>query len=121
MLRVSAASARLSALRRVSSDGQVDGYGLESQERAIRAWTRGSGHALTRVVRDAGVSGATDALDQPGLADVLQALSRDEADGLVVARLDTGARADGPGGHTGRHLAEREGGLRRGCRAGAAG
>ncbi len=78
---------------RVSSDGQLDGYGLDSQERSIRAFVRAQGHTLTRLVRDVGVSGATDALDRPGLSEVLQVLARAQAGGLVVARLDRLARA----------------------------
>lgn len=78
---------------RVSSDSQIDGYGLASQESAVRAWCRNNNHRLVRLVSDLGVSGATDALDRPGLSEVLSALNTGEADGLVVARLDRLARA----------------------------
>ena len=78
----------LIAYTRISSDGQMDGYGLDSQVLSIRAWADSSRHEVRGVVSDVGVSGATNALDRPGLSEVLQALTVGEADGLVVARLD---------------------------------
>ena len=84
---------KLVAYIRISSDAQVDGYGLAAQETTIRRWSERYGHRLVEVVRDVGVSGAVDALDRPGLVSALQALHRGEAQGLVVARLDRLARA----------------------------
>lgn len=77
---------------RVSTDGQVDGFGLAEQERAIRRWARANGHHVVEVLTDAGTSGNLDAVDRPGLAGALEALYRDEVDGLIVARLDRLAR-----------------------------
>jgi DNA invertase Pin-like site-specific DNA recombinase len=85
---------RLVAYLRVSSEGQVDGYGLDVQERAVRAWAKAHGHRIVALHTDAGISGATDAADRPGLSAALLALQRPpEAEGLVVARLDRLARA----------------------------
>jgi DNA invertase Pin-like site-specific DNA recombinase len=84
---------RLVAYLRVSSEGQVEGYGLDVQEKAVREFAKRGGHRLTKIITDAGVSGATDALDRPGLAAALGALREGEADGLLVARLDRLARA----------------------------
>lgn len=84
---------RLVAYVRVSSESQLDGYGLDVQENAVRRWSRDHGHRLVEVVTDAGVSGATDALDRPGLAAALGALRGGRAEGLLVARLDRLARA----------------------------
>lgn len=78
---------------RVSSDSQVDGYGLDSQDRAVRAWARAGKHRLVSVISDIGVSGAVEAMDRPGLSEVLLRLAHHEAEGLVVARLDRLARA----------------------------
>lgn len=78
---------------RVSSEGQIEGYGLDAQARAVRGWCRANGHRLRRTVSDVGVSGATDALDRPGLADALQSVLSGEVDGIVIARLDRLARA----------------------------
>ena len=83
----------LIAYTRVSSDGQLDGFGIDTQERAIASWTKAHGHRIVRTVSDVGVSGATDAVDRPGLSAALEALDAREAHGLVVARLDRLARA----------------------------
>lgn len=84
---------KLIAYLRVSSEGQIDGYGLDAQARAVRGWCRTHKHRLHRTVSDVGVSGATDALDRPGLADALQSVLSGEVDGIVIARLDRLARA----------------------------
>jgi DNA invertase Pin-like site-specific DNA recombinase len=86
---------RLIAYLRVSSAGQLDGYGLDAQERDVRAYARRNGHRIVALHVDGGVSGALDALDRPGLADVLTALRERplKADGLLVPRLDRLARA----------------------------
>jgi DNA invertase Pin-like site-specific DNA recombinase len=83
----------LIAYTRVSSDGQLDGFGIDTQERAIASWSKAHGHRIIRTVSDVGVSGATDAVDRPGLSAALEALDAHEAHGLVVARLDRLARA----------------------------
>jgi DNA invertase Pin-like site-specific DNA recombinase len=85
---------RLIAYLRVSSDSQLDGFGLDVQERAVRAWARRHEHRIVDMQTDAGVSGATDAADRPGLSAALLALHHPpQADGLIVARLDRLARA----------------------------
>jgi DNA invertase Pin-like site-specific DNA recombinase len=85
---------RLCIYLRVSSDSQLDGYGLDVQERACRAWAKAHAHRVVAVFTDAGVSGATDALDRPGLSGALLALQAPpDAEGLLVARLDRLARA----------------------------
>lgn len=84
---------RLIGYVRVSSESQLDGYGLDVQRKAIRAWAKANKHTITRIEEDAGISGAKDAADRPGLTAVLQALRDGEANGLIVARLDRLARA----------------------------
>lgn len=78
---------------RVSSDSQLDGYGLDAQEAAIRSWVSKGQCQVQRIVSDVGVSGATEALDRPGLSEVLNTIVTGGASGLVVARLDRLARA----------------------------
>lgn len=78
---------------RVSSESQLDGFGLDTQESAIRSWSKNCGHKLTTLVSDAGVSGATEALDRPGLNEVLHTVLNGDAGGIVVARLDRLARS----------------------------
>jgi DNA invertase Pin-like site-specific DNA recombinase len=84
---------RLIAYLRVSSESQLEGYGLDSQEAAVRAWAGRHGHQIGQVLSDKGVSGAIDALDRPALGEALQVLKEKGADGLIVARLDRLARA----------------------------
>lgn len=84
---------RLIAYYRVSSVGQLDGYGLDVQRRAVRAWAKANGHRIVAVHEDAGVSGAKEAADRPGLSAALSALQAGEAEGLVTAKLDRLARS----------------------------
>ncbi|MEI2730293.1 MAG: recombinase family protein [Candidatus Nanopelagicales bacterium] len=84
---------KLIAYLRVSSEGQLDGHGLDVQEAHIRRWAKANRHRIVAVVSDEGVSGSKDAVDRPGLTEVLSALQRPlSADGMVVTRLDRLAR-----------------------------
>jgi DNA invertase Pin-like site-specific DNA recombinase len=78
------------AYLRVSTDGQVDGWGLPVQRDAINEWAARAGHRVIGEYRDEGVSGTTDAVDRDGLS---AALHDERAEGLVIARLDRLARA----------------------------
>lgn len=83
----------LVAYLRVSSETQLDGFGLDVQRKAVRAWARKQGHRIVAECVDAGVSGTKDAVDRPGLSDALDMLRPPpRARGLVVARLDRLAR-----------------------------
>lgn len=85
---------KLVAYVRVSGTGQVnDGYGLTVQEKAVRAWAKSNGHRIVRLVREEGVSGATDAIDRPGLSEALLMVREGDAEGLLIPRLDRLARA----------------------------
>ncbi|WP_148613771.1 recombinase family protein [Nocardioides rubriscoriae] len=84
---------RLIGYLRVSSESQLDGFGLVTQERAIRSWINSGDHKLIDLVSDAGVSGATEALDRPGLTEALHAVLTGTVDGIVIARLDRLARS----------------------------
>lgn len=78
---------------RVSSETQLDGYGLDAQRQSIQNWARREGHRVVQNASDLGISGATDALDRPGLSEALAALDAGRVQGIVVARLDRLARA----------------------------
>lgn len=78
---------------RVSSDGQVDGYGLDRQERDIRRWARTNRHRIVQWCRDEGRSGALDVAERPGLGCAVDAVSSGLAKGLVVGNIDRLARA----------------------------
>lgn len=82
----------LLAYLRVSSAGQVDAWGLDRQETAIKGFARTGGHRIAGWYRDEGVSGTVDALDRPQLAAAIRDL-RSGADGILVADLDRFARS----------------------------
>jgi DNA invertase Pin-like site-specific DNA recombinase len=84
---------RFVAYLRVSSEGQVDGYGLDAQESSVRAWAKAHRHRIVGVCKDEGLSGALPAAERPGLACALDALADGTAEGVIVARLDRLARA----------------------------
>ena len=75
---------------RVSTAEQAEGYGLDAQSSAIRAYCRDYGLDLTCIVEDAGYSGSD--ASRPGLAEALSRLDSGEAEVLIVARLDRLAR-----------------------------
>jgi DNA invertase Pin-like site-specific DNA recombinase len=76
---------------RVSTDGQVDGYGLPAQRTALRSWERDhDGEQLTTIITEEGVSG--DVADRPGLAAAFAIVSSRRAEGIALPRLDRLAR-----------------------------
>lgn len=83
---------RLIGYIRVSTDGQLDGYGLDVQATAVKAWAKANGHRLVGIERDEAVSGTTAHDIRPGLSSALLAIENGEADGLLIPRLDRLAR-----------------------------
>lgn len=78
---------RVIAYCRVSTDEQASsGVSLQAQESKLRAYCLAMDLELVRVESDAGVSAKT--LDRPALQRALASLSADEADALVVVKLD---------------------------------
>ncbi|NYV73167.1 recombinase family protein [Streptomyces sp. UH6] len=82
---------------RVSTAGQLDGYGLEAQEKDCRKWARAAGPALggvriVRVCTDGGITGKAGDDERPGLTEALQLLANGEADGILAPNLDRVAR-----------------------------
>jgi DNA invertase Pin-like site-specific DNA recombinase len=77
-------------LTRVSTVGQAeDGGGLDTQKAVITKWVKDRDERLVAVLEDAGVSGTLDALGQRlALAKATHMLNLNEADGIVVAKLD---------------------------------
>lgn len=79
---------------RVSTDEQVDGYGLDAQRASAAAWAKAHGHQIVGELADEGVSGRVDAADRPGLSEALALLRvPPQVDGLIVARMDRLARS----------------------------
>ena len=84
---------KLAGYLRVSTNGQAeDGLGLDIQAESIRSWAKSEGHRLVASYDDAGVSGAKELDDRPGLAEALGAIKSGTAKGIVVYRLDRLAR-----------------------------
>lgn len=79
------------AYLRVSTPEQVEGYGLDVQEQAIRTWCKTHGHRLAAVHSDEGESGSNGLTARVALADALDDI-RSRAAGIVVAKLDRFSR-----------------------------
>lgn len=80
------------AYLRISTESQLDGYGLDVQTTAVKAWAKANGCRIVQVCTDEAVSGTTDALDREGLGCALEAIETGKADVLLVPRLDRLAR-----------------------------
>lgn len=83
----------LVAYLRVSTDAQIDRYGLASQRTDVERWAKAEGHTIARWCVDEGVSGTVEATDRPGLACALEAIESGEAEGVVTPKLDRLARS----------------------------
>jgi len=74
------------AYTRVSTDGQVDGAGLDTQQERIEAFCVSQGWHLDEIFEDPGYSGAM--MDRPGLGALLEAVDAGDIERVVVYRLD---------------------------------
>lgn len=83
---------RLVVYLRVSTVGQLDGYGLEAQEKACRRWVNANGHRIVRICADGGITGKATEDERPGLTESLGLLADGSADGLLAPNLDRLAR-----------------------------
>jgi len=84
---------KLVAYLRVSTDSQIDRYGLAAQRKDVQSWAKSHAHKIARWCVDEGVSGTVEATDRPGLACALDAIESGEAHGLVTPKLDRLARS----------------------------
>ena len=78
---------------RVSSQEQVEGTSLKSQEDQIRAYCTMRGIDLAGVLVDAAVSGGKPLADRPAGREVVNALMNGQADSIIVCKLDRGFRS----------------------------
>lgn len=83
---------RVVGYARVSTERQVEAFGLAVQEDQLRAWARAGGHRLVAIARDEGVSGSSPPDERPGLVDAIAHLRDGRAAAIVVPRLDRLAR-----------------------------
>jgi DNA invertase Pin-like site-specific DNA recombinase len=82
---------RVVAYLRVSSAGQVDAWGLDRQEDAIKTYAKNNGHKIIDWCRDEGLSGTLEAVERPGLLAAIDMVPN-RADGIIIADLDRFAR-----------------------------
>ena len=81
------------AYLRVSTEAQADeGYGLDAQRAAIKAWARAGRHRVVAWLADEGVSGSNGVESREALPEALAQIEDAKAGALVVARLDRLAR-----------------------------
>ena len=78
---------------RVSTEEQAaTGHGLETQDKAVRAFAESQGYELVEVAADPGVSGATRPADRPGFGRVLELAAAGAFTVLLVYKFDRLAR-----------------------------
>ena len=79
---------------RISSDNQVGGLSVSSQEAKIRQWCAQRGYDLVKLFQDDGRSGYTDDIrKRPQFAALLEQLPQLRPDTVVVYSLDRWARS----------------------------
>jgi len=83
---------RVIGYTRVSTQEQVEGFGLEVQESGIRAYCRSHNLRLVELLSDQGQSGSNGLDTRQGLAEALARIEAGEATALVVYRYDRLAR-----------------------------
>ena len=71
---------------RVSTDGQIDGAGLDTQKERIEAFCISQGWDLAATLKDPGYSGAT--MNRPGLDQLRTEIEAGEIERVVVYKLD---------------------------------
>jgi DNA invertase Pin-like site-specific DNA recombinase len=85
--------ANLAAYLRVSTEAQAEqGLGLDIQREAVTGWAKSTGHKLTSILVEQGVSGAKELEQRPSLIEAFELLRRQRISGIVVMRLDRLAR-----------------------------
>lgn len=83
---------RAAVYTRVSTDEQVNGYGLDVQHAKTEAMATVKGWTITRMYSDDGLSGTLDTDRRPGLKALLDDACGGEIDAVIVLSLDRLAR-----------------------------
>lgn len=78
---------------RVSGEAQLDGYGLDIQTDAVRALAAAEGLPEPVIYSDAGISGAKEAADRPGLDALIVACQDNPGSTVLLPKLDRLARS----------------------------
>lgn len=83
---------RVVVLVRVSTGGQLEGYGLDVQEKDCRRYARAHNMRIVKICRDEAITGKAGDDERPGLSEALQMLAEGRADALLAPNLDRLAR-----------------------------
>lgn len=85
---------RLVIYTRVSTVGQLDGYGLPAQEKDCRRWNSSpaGGHRIVHVVREEALTGKSTVDEREALMDAMSWITEGKADGILAPNLDRLAR-----------------------------
>lgn len=76
---------------RVSTDEQVEGFGLNAQRASVESYAKALGYELEDVIADEGYSGST--MDRPGIQRVLETMRGCDYAGVIVYKLDRISRS----------------------------
>jgi DNA invertase Pin-like site-specific DNA recombinase len=83
---------RLVPYGRVSTSGQLDGYGPDVQLSDMQKWARREKHTLLSPLFDGAVSGTVDGEERPALSEAMAMVAAGEADGILAPNMDRLAR-----------------------------
>lgn len=77
---------------RVSSQGQVEGYGFDRQEDTIRNYAKKAGFEIAGIFKEEGVSGTKDELNRPAFQAMMTEILSNGVRTVIVEGLDRLAR-----------------------------
>ncbi len=77
---------------RVSGKSQVEGYGFDRQEEAIRGYTDKAGYEVLRIFREEAVSGTKGEADRPAFQEMIAEILRDGVRTIIIEGMDRLAR-----------------------------
>ncbi len=77
---------------RVSSQGQVDGYGFDRQESTIKAYAEKAGFEIVKFFKEEGVSGTKDKTDRPAFQAMVTEILSNGVRTVIVEGMDRLAR-----------------------------
>lgn len=77
---------------RVSTPGQIDGYGFDRQEEACKDFARKAGYEIAGVFREEGISGTKDETERPAFQEMMTAILANGVKTVLVESMDRLAR-----------------------------
>jgi DNA invertase Pin-like site-specific DNA recombinase len=80
------------AYLRVSSKGQVDGYGLDRQKENIQLFSDKNEYDMDKFYHEEGISGTTNEFDRPAFKEMIIYVVKEKIDFIIVEAMDRLAR-----------------------------